>query len=65
MPGTDKTKGKSKSKAALEKEFALALAAADKGERVVAPASNKGGKSDKGSQHQVPAAEYWAAVKRK
>jgi hypothetical protein len=63
MPGTDKTKGKQKSKTALEKEFAQALAAAEKGERVVASASNKGSKEGKGSQHALPADEFWAAAR--
>ena len=64
MPGTDKTKGKGlgKSKAAIEKEFALALQAADCGERLVASTSGKGQKQEK-TGHALPADEYWAAAR--
>ena len=64
MPGTDKTKGKGlgKSKAAMEKEFALALKAAENGERLVASTTGKGGKQEK-SGHALSADEYWAAAR--
>lgn len=64
MPGTDKTKGKGlgKSKAAMEKEFALALQAAEKGERLVASTTGKGGKEEKPG-HAQSAEEYWAAAR--
>ena len=66
MPGTDETKGKGlgKSKVAMEKEFALALKAAENGERLVASSSGKGSKSEK-SGHAIPADEYWAAARGK